>query len=126
MRKVVCYVDNITFEAKLRDNFTASKIIQNIPIQGRCNIWGKEFYFYTKLNIPIEKDASNIIEKGELAYWPNGDAIVIGFGKTPISKNEEIRLVDKCNIWADTTFDLGTLDKIINPKIIKIGLYEQR
>ena len=121
MRKVVCYVDNITFEAKLRDNFTASRIMQNIPIQGRCNIWGKEFYFYTHLKIPLEETAKQVISFGEIAYWPAGDAIAIGYGKTPLSVRNEIRLADKCNIWAETKFDLNKLEGLLNPKIIMIN-----
>ena len=61
-----------------------------------------------------------IINKGEIAYWPNGNAIAIGYGITPISVANEIRLADNCNIWADTEFNLDLLDNIKGLKKIVI------
>ena len=91
-----------------------------MPIRGIPSKWGKEYYFYTQLKLPIENTAKQVIEFGEIAYWPNGDAIAIGYGKTPISTANEIKLADKCNVWADTKFDLNILESLINPKTIDV------
>ena len=120
MKKIIISIDNINFSIKLRKTKTADIIKNSLPLEGKCNTWGKEFYFYTNLNIDLEFNALAIIKKGEIAYWTQGDAIVIGFGKTPISIKEEIRLADKCNIWADKEFDLNILNDIVDPKLIKI------
>ena len=124
MIKAYIRIDNIKFQINLKNTNTSKKIIENLPLKGVCNSWGKEFYFYTKLNIPLEKTAKQIVEFGEIAYWPSGDAIAIGFGKTPISSGNEIKLADKCNIWADTDYDLNNLDKLSNPNTIFIEKHD--
>lgn len=120
MKKYYIRIDALKFEIILRNTNTANRIIKSMPLKGVCHKWGKEYYFYTKLKIPKENSAKEIINFGEIAYWPAGDAIAIGYGKTPISVGNEIKLADKCNIWADTKFDLNNLDNLINPQNIFI------
>ena len=104
----------------LNRSITASEIWKNLPINSRCNTWGKEIYFYTSLNLDIESGAKCIIDLGEIAYWPVGNAIVIGYGKTPISIGEEIRLASDCNIWGSTNFDLEKLGEINDGDFVSI------
>ena len=120
MNKTYIKIDDLEFEIFLRDTFTAKEIYKNMPIRGIPSKWGKEYYFYTQLKIPQEDTAKQVIEFGEIAYWPNGDAIAIGYGKTPVSIANEIKLADKCNVWADTKFDLNILDSLVNPKTIYV------
>lgn len=108
-------VGNYKFKIDLHKTETARKIYENLPIYGVVNFWGDEVYFFTNLKMDLEDNARDVVKKGELAYWPNGDAIAIGFGQTPISIANEIRLADKCNIWGTTKFDLEKL-KIIIPQ----------
>ena len=113
-------IDDLKFKILPRNNNTAKKIITKLPLQGECQKWGKEYYFYTNLNLALEADAKQVIKLGEIAYWPAGDAIAIAYGKTPISSKNEIKLADKCNIWAHTEFDLNKLNTLLNPKRIFI------
>ena len=60
----------------------------------------------------IRKNAKDVINFGEIVYWSASKAIAIGFGKTPISVESEIRLADKCNVWGTTSFDLKKLKDV--------------
>ena len=120
MINICIIIDDLKFKILPRNTNTAKKIISKLPLKGECQKWGKEYYFYTNLNIALEADAKQIIKKGEIAYWPAGDAIAIAYGKTPISSENEIKLADKCNIWADTEFDLNKLNTLIQPRHIFI------
>ena len=112
MKKALIKTGNYNIEIDFLDTHTAKVIYSKLPIIGKVNFWGNEVYFYTNLKIKIEKDARQIVEKGEIAYWPQGDAIAIGYGPTPISINQEIRLASDCNIWAKTEFDLEQLNSL--------------
>ena len=65
-----------------------------MPIEAKIATWGNEIYFDVPQNdIASEKDALEVFFLGELAFWIQGSAIAIGFGKTPASKLNEIRLI---------------------------------
>ena len=120
MKKCKITIDKIIFEVVLFNSPTANKIWNSLPISSNIKTWGKEIYFYTDVVANKEPNAKSIIELGEIAYWPSGKAIAIGFGKTPISQKDEIRLADDCNIWGETNFDLKKLENIAEGQPIKI------
>ena len=100
------------FEINLRNTETAKLIAKSIPIKSRIQIWGEEIFFNTNLQIKLEDDAREVMQLGELAFWTEGSAIAIGYGKTPVSVGQEIRLIWPCNVWADCSFKKSDFDNI--------------
>ena len=99
----------ICISATLRDTPTAKAIAAVLPIHARVQTWGEEVYFSVPASAALEDDARDVVKPGELAFWTEGDCIAIGYGRTPISQGDEIRLAARTNIWADAHDDVKQL-----------------
>ena len=102
----------VGIQVKTLDTPTALAMVAACPIKSSVSTWGEEVYFTTPVSVEREHGAKVVVDKGEIAYWPDGDAIAIGFGPTPISKGGEIRLASPCNIWGQALDDVKALSAI--------------
>ena len=113
MNKIAITIGEYEIHAELLDTATSKAISKCLPFDSAAQTWGDEIYFTTPLqNIALEANAKDVVEAGELAFWVEGNCIAIGFGPTPISQRDEIRLAAKTNIWARTNDDLTILKNV--------------
>ena len=99
----------IHIEAELYDTPTGQTIADALPITGRSQRWGDEIYFAIAPAAELEKNSRDVLETGELAYWPPGKAFCIFFGKTPASQGEEIRAASAVNVVGKMKGDFSGL-----------------
>ncbi len=104
-RKIKIIAGNVIAEASLINSSTADAIWNVLPLESKCNLWGDEIYFTVPVSHKLEKEACEIVEKGDLAYWPQGPAFCIFFGPTPISKGDEIRPASAVNVFGKVIGD---------------------
>ncbi|MFC2069814.1 cyclophilin-like fold protein [Chloroflexota bacterium] len=97
--------------AELNDTKTAQAIWDALPIKGRANLWGDEIYFPIPLSLELE-DGKELVNVGDLGYWPTGSAFCIFFGPTPMSRRDEVRPASAVNVFGKVAGDATFLKQV--------------
>jgi hypothetical protein len=76
--------------AELMNTKTASSVIKALPFESMAHRWGEEIYFDIPVELELEND-KEVLDVGDIAYWPPGKSMCIFFGPTPSSRGNEVR-----------------------------------
>jgi hypothetical protein len=101
----------VSVEARLNDSKTAGAIWDALPIEAKGQTWGDEIYFDIGLTAPPEQ-ARDVVDVGDLAYWPPGQAFCIFFGRTPASRGDECRAASPVNVVGKIVGDARMFTKV--------------
>ncbi len=107
--KIVIKAGGNVFEGELNDSMTGKAIYDELPIRSNGQRWGGEIYFSIAVSCELEEASREVLEEGELGYWPPGQAFCIFFGPTPASGGDEIRAASAVNIVGRMKGDLSGL-----------------
>jgi hypothetical protein len=115
---------NKTIHIKLDDSQspkTVKSILDNLPIKVKINRWGDELYTDKTQIIGEKENAKAVVNLLDVAYWPEGSALCLFYGPTPISKSKnEILPYSPVNVVGKIISKDNILDTIKESSIVII------
>jgi len=111
----------IAIHAELADTPTAREIQETLPLEAEVMTWGQEIYFEIPVERALDHTAREVVENGDLGYWPTGRAICIFFGPTPVSGPNEIRPASAVNIVGRVIGETAGLKQVKAGQIIRLS-----
>jgi hypothetical protein len=124
-KKIKITAGNIEVRAVLNDSPTAQKIWEALPIEARGDTWGDEIYFGIPVKASLEKNAREVVEVGDLGFWPPGHAFCIFFGPTPVSHGDEVRPASAVNVVGRVLDDAKVFKKAPSGAKVRIQKGEE-
>ena len=121
MTQIKIEFENISIDAVLNNSETANKIKKILPLSNSVNTWGDEIYFSIGVN-DGEIDSKEVVELGDLGYWPPGNAFCLFFGLTPASEGDKIMPASPVNIIGKILGDLEILKSIKSGEKVSVKL----
>ena len=77
---------------------TVHAILENLPIVVKINRWGDELYTDRTQIVEKEEDGKRQVNLFDVAYWPEGNALCLFYGPTPISQEGKILAYSPVNL----------------------------
>ena len=68
---------------------TVKAIFDNLPMEAKINRWGDELYTDKTPIVAEDENAQSVVKPLDVAYWPEGNALCLFYGSTPISKSPD-------------------------------------
>ena len=109
--------------AELDDSDCGRAIAEALPIEAEASTWGEEIYFTVDVDCPAE-EMQAAVELGDLGYWPPGHAFCIFFGRTPMSRGNEIRPASAVNVFGRIEGDPTVFTKAPSGATVKLERVE--
>jgi hypothetical protein len=110
---------DVSGTAELNDSATARKIYDALPLEAQAQTWGDEIYFSIPMDCGSE-GGQEVVEMGDLGYWPPGSAFCIFFGRTPMSRGNEIRPASPVSVFGKIVGDATIFKKVRSGARIRI------
>jgi len=111
--EIVIGVNDLRLKGYLNDSPTGRGLAAALPISGQARLWGEEIYFpVAGVEAELDETAVEVVDVGDLGFWPTGQALCIFFGPTSGSRPGEIRPASAVNLVGRVTDDPGCLKAV--------------
>ena len=118
--KIRITVGEVALEAELNDTPTARQVTEVLPIETTFNTWGEEIYFALPVEADLDDTAREVVELGDLRYWPAGRAFCVFFGQTPMSRPGRIVPAGPVNVIGRVLGDSTRLKEVMGEKEVRV------
>lgn len=118
--KIKITIGTTEFTADLLPTPTAQAVRAALPLTGSLHRWGREVYFSIPIQAELEPEADDLVQPGDLAFWPVGQAFCLFWGPTPASTGEEIRAASAVNVFGRLHGDPARLDALEGDADIRV------
>ena len=118
-RRIKITAGDVSVFAELNDTPTAILVWDSLPIEASGSTWGDEIYFRTPISAEVE-DAREVVDLGDVAYWPPGQALCLFFGPTPASQGDEIRPASAVNVLGRIEGDATVLKQVRSGSKVRV------
>lgn len=88
---------------------TVKAILDSLPIEVNINKWGKELYTDKTSIRAQEENAKLEVNLLDVAFWPEGGALCLFYGPTPISKPDKIEPYSPVNVVGHIVTEQGDI-----------------
>ena len=124
--EILIKTDELEVKADLFDTSTGRSLYEAVPFEAEAKTWGDEIYFEVPVVEELDETAKEVVEIGDIGYWPTGKAMCLFFGPTPMSRGDEIRPASAVNIIGRIDGDATVLKGVPPGTRIRISKYRQR
>lgn len=118
--KIKIKIGSLSMDAELNDTATATKVADALPITTSFSTWGDEIYFSIPVDSPLDDSAKEVVEMGDLGYWPTGKAFCIFFGLTPMSSGGQIVPASAVNVIGKVSGDAGLFKQVMDERQVTL------
>ena len=114
--RIVIRIGPLAMEAELNETPTAQRITAALPLRTSFHTWGDEIYFAIPIDAELDESAQEVVELGDLGYWPPGKALCIFFGQTPMSQPGKIMPASAVNVIGKILGDATQLKQVMRER----------
>jgi hypothetical protein len=123
-RRIRIRAGKIVLEAELNESPTALAVYDALPLSISANTWGDEIYFSIPVRQQLDNTSAEVVQVGDLGYWPSGHAFCIFFGPTPVSRGNEIRPASAVNILGRVVGDARVFKEVKDGELIELEVVD--
>lgn len=124
-RRIQITAGSIVMSAELNESPTATAVWNALPLTAIARTWGDEIYFPIPVDMNLDQTACEIVQLGDLGYWPSGKAFCIFFGPTPMSSGNEIRPASAVNVFGKVLGDARGFKVVRDGDSVELDVEEQ-